>query len=303
MIRRIKRMRWRGIGEGDLVPQARLSGPMPWVIAIMIALTVIAAAGGLALSNSASAARAELSGGISVQIVEAAPAARAAQAKAAADFLERTTGVSGVRIVPEDELEQLVSPWLGAEAAAADAVPVPALIDARVAGPLSQKRLAELGESLRAVAPAARVDAQASWLAPVFDAIRSLQLLALALILLLAAATVAAVLLAARTALGANRDTIEIVHLLGGTDSQIARIFQRSIGIDAAVGGAVGLALGVAAVIVLARRMAALGAGLATGGALGWSDWVLLALVPLVGVGVAMLTARLTVLRALRKML
>ena len=93
----------------------------------------------------------------------------------------------------------------------------------------------ELGESLRAVAPAARVDAQASWLAPVFGAIRSLQLLALALILLLAAATVAAVLLAARTALGANRDTIEIVHLLGGTDSQIARIFQRSIGIDAAV--------------------------------------------------------------------
>ena len=29
---------WRrisGIGEAELVPQARLSGPMPWVIAIM----------------------------------------------------------------------------------------------------------------------------------------------------------------------------------------------------------------------------------------------------------------------------
>jgi cell division transport system permease protein len=303
MIRHLKRVRWRGIGEGDLVPQARLSGPMPWVIAIMIALTVIAAAGGLALSNSASAARAELSGGITVQIVEAAPGPRAAQARAAAAWLEKMDGVKGVRIVPEDELEQLVSPWLGAEAAAADAVPVPALIDARVAGALSPARLAALGEDLRTVAPAARVDAQASWLAPVFGAIRSLQLLALGLIILLAVATVAAVLLAARTALGANRDTIEIVHLLGGTDAQIARIFQRSIGIDAAVGGTVGLALGVAAVIVLARRLAALGAGLATGGALGWADWVALALVPLVGVVVAMLTARLTVLRALRRML
>jgi cell division transport system permease protein len=303
MIRHLKRIRWRGIGEGDLVPQARLSGPMPWVIAIMIALTVIAAAGGLALSNSAGAARAELSGGITVQIVEAAPAASTAQARAAADYLERSEGISGVRIVPEDELERLISPWLGAEAAAADAVPVPALIDARVAGNLSPARLAELSEELREVAPAARVDAQATWLAPVFDAIRSLQLLALALIVLLAAATVAAVLLAARTALGSNRDTIEIVHLLGGTDAQIARIFQRSIGIDAAVGGAVGLALGVAAVIFLARRLAALGAGLATGGALGWVDWLVLALVPVVGVGVAMLTARLTVLRALRKML
>jgi cell division transport system permease protein len=303
MIRQLKRLRWRGIGEGDLVPQTRMSGPMPWVIAIMIALTVIAAAGGLALRNSASAARAELSGGITVQIVEADPPARAAQARAAAARLERMAGVEGVRIVPDEELERLVSPWLGAEAAAADAVPVPALIDARMGGALTPERLTRLGEDLRQVAPAARVDAQASWLAPVFDAIRSLQFLALGLIVLLAAATVAAVLLAARTALGANRDTIEIVHLLGGTDAQIARIFQRSIGIDAAVGGLVGLILGAAAIFVLARRLAALGAGLATGGALGWTDWLILALVPLAGVGVAMLTARLTVLRALRRML
>ena len=303
MIRHLKRMRWRGIGEGDLVPQARLSGPMPWVIAIMIALTVIAAAGGLALRNSAQAARAELSGGVTIQIVEAAPEPRAAQARAAAARLEAMEGVRSVRIVPEDELERLVSPWLGAEAAAVEAVPVPALIDARLSGALSPARLAELGEELRTVAPEARVDAQASWLAPVFSAIRSLQWLAVGLIALLAAATVAAVLLAARTALGSNRDTIEIVHLLGGTDAQIARIFQRSIGIDAAVGGLVGLALGAVAIFVLAAQLAALGAGLATGGALGWLDWLILALVPLIGVGVAMLTARLTVLRALRKML
>ena len=48
----------------------------------------------------------------------------------------------------------------------------------------------------------------------------------------------AAVWLAARNALGGNRDTIEIVHLLGGSDAQIARIFQRSILADAVIGGA-----------------------------------------------------------------
>ncbi len=50
----------RGLGSersAQLVPQARLTGPMPWVIAIMIALTTIAAAGGLALANLANAAR------------------------------------------------------------------------------------------------------------------------------------------------------------------------------------------------------------------------------------------------------
>lgn len=295
--------RWGGLGAAELIPQARLSGPMPWVIAIMIALTVIAAAAGLALRNAVATARTELSDGVTVQIVEPAPEARERQAAAAAARLRGIAGVSRVRLVPAQELDALISPWLGPEAADADAVPVPALIDARISGAITPERLAALHRDLGAVAPSARVDAQSSWLAPVFGAITSLQWLAIALIGLLAGATAAAVLLAARTALGSNRDTIEIVHMLGGTDAQIARIFQRSIGLDAAVGGATGLAIGTAAVLLLSRQFAGLGAGLATGGALGWTDWLVLALVPVGGVAVAMATARLTVVRALRKML
>jgi cell division transport system permease protein len=300
---RRKRSGWAALGATELIPQARLTGPMPWVIAIMISLTVISAAAGLALRNAASTARAELSGGVTVQIVEPAPQARHRQAEAAARRLAILPGVSDVRIVPAEELDRLISPWLGPEAVGADAIPVPALIDARVQGRITPERLANLRQDLQVVAPSARVDAQSNWLAPVFGAIDSLQWLALALIALLGVATAAAVLLAARTALGSNRDTIEIVHLLGGTDAQIARIFQRSIGLDAAVGGLTGLALGAAAIMLLARQLAGLGAGLATGGSLDWMDWTVLALVPVAGVIVAMLTARLTVIRALRKML
>ena len=109
--------------------------------------------------------------------------------------------------------------------------------------------------------------------------------------------------LAVRNALGSNRDTIEIVHLLGGTDAQIARIFQRAIGYDAGVGGVVGLVLGLVVVLLLGQQFAALGAGLVSSGALEWSDWLLLALIPVIGVVLAMFTARQTVVRALRKML
>ena len=116
-------------------------------------------------------------------------------------------------------------------------------------------------------------------------------------------AIAAAVLLAARTALGTNRDTIEIVHLLGGTDAQIARIFQRSITFDAAGGGAVGLGLATVTIIVLGQRFAGLGSGLVDGGSLDWLDWLAIALVPLAVIALAALTARLTVLRALRTML
>jgi cell division transport system permease protein len=299
---------WRrisGIGEAELVPQARLSGPMPWVIAIMVALTMIAAAAGLALRNAADAAAAELAGGITVQIVEAAPEARAAQAQAAVRRLGAMPDVVSVRRVPQEEVDVLIEPWLGrgVEDGAAGAIPVPALIDVRIASEVTPERLVAIQRALRDDAPAARVDAQSSWLEPVFDALESLQWLALALIVLLATALAAAVLLAARTALGTNRDTIEIVHLLGGTDAQIARVFQRSIAVDAAGGGVVGLALALVVILFLGRRFAGLGAGMVDQGALGVIDWLLLALVPVIAVALAVVTARLTLLHSLRKML
>jgi cell division transport system permease protein len=293
-----------GAERSGLLQQARLAGPMPWVIAIMVALTVMAAAAGLALSNVARNASAEIAGGITVQIVEAAPAERDRQAEVAVALLSNRDDIAAVRRVPDAELENLIEPWLGEAAGTADeAIPIPALIDARLRGPVTGRRLEALRAELTASVPSAKVDAQAGWLAPVFHAIASLQWLALGLIVLLAATSAAAVWLAARSALGSNRDTIEIVHLLGGTDGQIARIFQRSIAVDALVGGLVGLLLGLIAVFFLGRQFAALGSGMVAGGGLEIRDWVAIGAIPLVGIVIAMLTARVTVMAALRRML
>ena len=289
--------------DAELLPEGRLSGPMPWVIAIMVALTVIAAAAGLAFSNTARNASDDLAGGITVQIVDANAATRDAQALAVVKALRATPGVIEATLVSQDEVDRLIEPWLGASASGDSGIPVPALVDARLRDGVTGEALGGLRQMLRQIAPAARVDAQSSWLKPVFGAIDTLRWLSLALVGLLGIALAAAVLLAVRNALGSNRDTIEIVHLLGGTDAQIARIFQRAIGYDAAVGGIVGLALGLVVVLLLGQQFAALGAGLVSSGALQWSDWLLLVLIPLAGIVLAMLTARQTVVRALRKML
>lgn len=291
--------------RGDrLLPATKLSGPMPWVLAIMVALTVIALAGGLALRHLTASATADLAGGITVQVVEANADQARAQAERAAARLRATPGVAEARVVSQDQLDRLIEPWLDIrDAGPDDPIPVPALVDARMAGPIDPETLGALRRSVREVAPAARVDAQSSWLKPVFGAVASLQWLALVLIALLGAATSAAVLLAVRTALGVNRETIEIIHMLGGTDAQIARIFERAIGKDAALGGVAGLAIGSTAVLLLGNQFAALGAGLIDGGAFAWFDWVLLGLVPAAGAALAMLTARVTVTRALGRML
>ncbi len=297
-----------GAGDPELVPQSRLSGPMPWVIAIMVAMTVIALAAGLALRNTVVSAQAGLEGGLTVQIVEARAASARAQAEAAMQRLESLPGVcrpaAGAqgRTRPPDRA--LAGQRPGARRAIMP-VPVPALIDVQLVGPgRSSGGSPKVRAALVPVAPAARVDAQSGWLEPVYDAIASLQWLAIALVVLLAMALAAAVLMAARSALGTNRDTIEIVHLLGGTDAQIARVFQRSIGVDAAGGGVVGFALATGRdPASWAAASPASARAWSTSGALGWVDWVLLALVPLAAAALAMITARLTVMHALRKML
>lgn len=292
-----------GEGESRLLPEARLSGPMPWVIAIMIALTVVAAASALALRHAAQAASADLEGGVTVQIVSAAPAQRQRQADAALAVLAHAPGVVSAKAVPQDQLDALVEPWLGTRAGDdVDDLPIPALIDVRLASTATPARLDGLRKSLAATAPAARIDAQSSWLSPVFRAINALQWAAGGLIALFAFATVSAVLLASRNALGTHRETIEIVHMLGATDVQIARVFQRSMATDAAMGGVVGLLAGVVTVLGLARQFAALGSGMVAQGSLAWTDWVALAGIPIAGVLLVMVTARLTVLAALRRM-
>ena len=297
----------------DLLPNARLGGPMLWVIAIMVALMVLAAGMGLTVANLGAAAQSDLDGGVTVQILEPDPALRDRQAERAVTALEQMPQVRELRRVPQAELAALIEPWLGDIALGQpasssgdldqDAVPIPALIDVRLEGEADEAQLEAMRSALNTAAPDAKVDAQAAWLSPVFSAIGTLRWLAVLLIAMLGVTSAAAVWLASRNALNANRETIEIVHLLGGTDRQIANIFQKSILIDAAGGGLIGLVSGALMLAFLGAQFAVLESGMVAGGDLGIGDWLLIALIPVAAIVMALVTARQTVLWAVRKML
>jgi cell division transport system permease protein len=292
----------RGHSAARLLPPTRFAGPIPWVIAILIALVVIAAAGGLALRNLATSAQADLSAAVTVQVIEANPDLRAARGAAAVRMLTAMDGVQAVRLVPEAELAALLEPWLGEGATSGD-VPIPALIDVELSRSAGPAEIAQIEAALAQNVPGARVDAQSDWLRPVYGALAALQWLALGLITLVALATAAAVWLAARNAFAGARDTVEIIHLLGATDRQISAVFLRTVLYEAAFGAAVGTALGVAAVWLLGQQFAALDSGMAGGGGLAFKDWLVIAAVPLAGVLIALLTARITIALALKDML
>ena len=290
-----------GAAERGLLPEGRFAGPMPWVIAIMMFLTVLAAAAGLGLAGAASRLDAQIGSRVTVQIVEANPSLRAAQAEAAAAVARDFAGVAAVRIVPDDEIAQLLEPWIGPGGLESD-LPVPALIDVDLEAD-ARAELDRLRAAVVAVAPTARVDDNARWLAPLANLIGALKWLAAGLVLLMVGATAATVVLAARAALDTHRTTIEILHLMGATDVQVARLFQRRIALDALFGGLVGFILAGGVLILIGDRVAALGSELLGSAAISPQGWALLVALPLFGVLLAMLVARLTILRALGKML
>lgn len=292
----------RGRAAARLLPPRRLTGPIPWMIAILIALVVIAAAGGLALRNLSNAASASLSSAVSVQVIEPNPDLREARSAAAVKVLAGLPGVTAVRALPQAELVAMLEPWLGEGASSGD-VPIPALIDVELAARAGPAEVTQIEAALKAAVPGARVDAQGDFLRPVNDALAALQWLALGLVALVALATAAAVWLAAKNAFAGARDTVEIMHLLGASHRQITAVFLRDVLREASFGALLGAGLGVGAVWLLGQQFAALGSGMVSGGTLGPVDWLVIGAVPLAGVLLAGLTARITIALALKDML
>ncbi|HEV2865217.1 MAG TPA: FtsX-like permease family protein [Allosphingosinicella sp.] len=274
---------------------------MPWVIAIMMFLTVLAAAAGLGLAGAASRLTDQIGSRVTIQILEANPQLRARQAEAAAAAIRPLPGVTAVHPVPEAEIQALLEPWIGPGGVESD-LPVPALIDVDLTAE-GRAQLDRLRAAVAAAAPAARVDDNAQWLAPLASLIGALKWLAAGLVLLMVGATAATVVLAARAALDTHRSTIEILHLMGATDVQVARLFQRRIALDALFGGLVGFIIAGIVLIALADRVSALGSELLGSATIPPEGWVVLVALPAFGVLLAMLVARLTILRALGRLL
>ncbi len=284
-----------------LLREGRRAGPMPWVIAIMMFLTVLAAAAGLALGNAASSLDAGLKGKLTVQIADPSPAIREAQVRRVETELRRLAAVSQVTPVPEAELTAMLRPWLGDDSIEAD-LPLPALIDVELRR-ATPEDAALVAETVRAVAPEARVDAHARWLAPLAGLLGALTWLAAALVILMAMATGAVVVLAVRAAVNTHLATIDVIHLLGASDAQIVNLFQRRIALDALFGGGIGLVLGLIVLLILGDRLRAIGSELLGSAGFGWLGWGALFLLPVAGAIVATLVARVTVLASLRKRL
>lgn len=289
------------LANSAVLRDSRTIGPTSWVLAILTFITVLAAAVGLAMGSAAYGLSADLAHRVTIQIIEANPDIRYAHTQAVIRKLKSLEGVESTQVVDDDTLNKLVAPWLGKDGIEAG-LPYPSLIDVTLrAG--TQLDVNALRNSVAGIAPNAHIEPDAQWLGPLEQLLSIMAWLAIAIIVLMMVAIAAAVALTAQAALNTHRTTIDILHLMGSSDAQISKLFQRRIALDALLSGAIGLAGGLIILIAIEALVATMGSEFLGLALLKYWAWGLLLLIPLLSSGLANLAARQTIMRALRQML
>jgi cell division transport system permease protein len=290
---------------GRLLPREKGAAPLDVVIGVMAFLAALALGASLIADRAAIGWRIGLADRLTVQILPPAHGAAAAgldeETGAVLAVLRATPGIAHAAPISETETLSLVQPWLGSDALVAD-LPLPRLIDATIT-PGAEVDLVSLTARLKQAAPDSLVDNHARWIARLKGLSDAVMWSAYGILLMIAIATAAAVSFATRAGLEAHHEMVALLHQMGAHSSFIARAFERHYFVSAFGAAAAGAALAAIAFLVAG--------GLEFVGveavpflpplALKLSEVPWLLAVPVVSALIALCTARLSVLAALRE--
>lgn len=211
-----------------LMPQTKGAAPLDVMIAVMAFLAALALGASLIANRAAEGWSQGLSSKITVQVLppDTGPAREtlARETDAVLSVLRDTPGIAHAAPLSEAEQAKLVRPWIGADALVGD-LPLPQLIDADIA-PGAEVDVKALAAQLRIAAPHAVVDDHSHWIGRLHDLASTLVWSAYGILLLIAVATASTVAFATRAGLDAHSDMVALLHQMGAHSRFVARAFE-----------------------------------------------------------------------------
>jgi cell division transport system permease protein len=292
---------------------------LPWMIALMVFLVALALAAAMILANAIGRWDRDLSGSLTVQIApadalpardtdtkgkaEGTPTKESApqRLKAAIAVLKATPEVVNIQPLSRSSVVELLRPWLGATAGLED-LPMPQVIDVVVA-PGSQLDIDALSKRLTEAVPGATVDEHRVWLDRLILYAWTVEVISIAVVTLIALVAIGVVVFTTVTRLTIHKSAVSLLHLIGAPDDYVAKQFQSHALRLGLGGGLIGLVFAIVALLGLAHAAAGLEESMLPTPSLTAVQWVALAQLPLASGLIAMVTARITVLRALGRMM
>jgi cell division transport system permease protein len=295
---------------GAIIP--RIQPPLG---TLMIAMTVMCylatlAVGALVLVNrTVSGWTSELASEVTVQVRPAQGRDIEADVGRVRDILLATRGVKGIDVYDRARSAALLEPWLGT-GAALDDLPIPRLVTVTI-DRAAPPDFAALGAAIARQVPAASLDTHRRWQGELTRLAAAFQWIGIAILALTGAAAVLLVVNTTRAALDANRDIVEVLHLVGARDAFIARQVERRFLVTGLRAGLAGTLAGLGTFVAVAvfggigapLDLAEASRGLVFGsGETSRLVYLVVALVPLIATLISLVTARFSVLRILREM-
>jgi cell division transport system permease protein len=292
----------------QIVPSASIAGnALTVVIAIMSFLACLTAGAVYMVNQSADAWVKDISSEITIELDPVNAADIEKKITLVSLFLAKQAGITHVKPMTAEDSAKLLEPWLG-HSEALSALPIPRLIAVEInrSNPPDIKAISEaLSQNFEGVT----LDDHRQWRTEIRTLTRSAALGGIAVLVLVAAATVAVIVSATRSAMASNREIIEVLHFVGANERFISREFERhfvGLGVRAGIVGAVSAGL---VFLLLPSVMHVLGGGPVTAtemsrlvgsGELDLKGYLLCALVVLVVAGLCMITSRVGVIRVLK---
>ncbi len=278
------------------------------VVAMMTALATLALGGALVIGALRATWVDAVRGNLTVEIPasdgkgavrDADTLAREAAALSAA--LQKTKGVTAVHALTRRDVENLVKPWLGNGAESAD-LPLPALLGVNVTDPDDRAVRDAVVKVATTTDAAATVETHQSWIADLRRFSLMLLLGAGAMAFFTVACSILTVAGAVQARLSAHKSDIDLLHVMGATDTyigaQFVRVVVRAVGGAALAGTATGIVLlkigGLAASEIKSAVIPVYAWHLA--------DMLAFLALPALVTGLCFIAARITVLRSLRVM-
>lgn len=292
----------------QIVPSASIAGnALTVVIAIMSFLACLTLGSVYMVNQSAQAWVNDIASEITVELNPVNAADIEKKMTLVSLFLAKQKGITRVTPLTAEHSAKLLEPWLG-QSEALSALPIPRLIAVEI-NRSNPPDIAVIKEALSQNFEGVTLDDHRRWQAQIRTLTRTAALGGLAVLGLVAAATIAVIVSATRSAMASNREIIEVLYFVGANERFISREFERhflGLGVRAALVGAVAAAI---AFLLLPLAMSMLGGGgvaaaemsrLVGSGELDLPGYLLCVLVVFVVAGLCMVTSRLGVIRVLR---
>lgn len=214
-----------------------------FLTALMTLLCLLSVTASLSLSQLANKWTSGLENTLTVEIPYSSDQSKTAEK--ILDALKNAEGIRSAKLMEQDEMKDILSPWLGDAAESLNGLPLPALItvEMKERNGLIMKRMRQM---ITAIAPEAQVDAHEQWLTDLLRLTKALNVASLLILIGIGLVTSLTVAGAVRSRMAIHHTELEILHIIGASDTYIAGQFQKYIGALTGRGVLLGLIISVA---------------------------------------------------------